>query len=129
MPATPPVPLCDIGAQYRALQPQIDAAVLRVLGSGQAILGPEAAAFRTRAVIPVHLFGQCADMRAIKEVADRYAVRVVEDAAQSFGAEYQGTPCGGLGDLGCFSFYPSKNLGTFGDAGMVTTNDDHLAVK
>lgn len=207
----PPVPLCDIGIQYRALQPEIDAAVLRVLGSGQVILGPEVAAFeaeaaeacgvkhavgcadgtnalllalaaldvgpgdevivppftffatvgsvcrlgarpvfadidpltfnldpdqvedkvtdRTRAVIPVHLFGQCADMKPIREIAARYGVRVVEDAAQSFGAEYQGKRCGGLGDMGCFSFYPSKNLGTFGDAGMVTTDDDALAAK
>ncbi|HEY2786734.1 MAG TPA: DegT/DnrJ/EryC1/StrS family aminotransferase [Fimbriiglobus sp.] len=207
----PPVPLCDVGAQYRALQPEIDAAVLRVLGSGQAILGPEVAAFeteaaaycgvkhaigcadgtnalllalaaldvgpgdevicppftffatagsicrlgarpvfadidpltfnldvdqvedkitdRTRAVIPVHLFGQCADMGPIAAVAARNAVRVIEDAAQSFGADIQGKKCGGLGDVGCFSFYPSKNLGTFGDAGLVTTNDDALAAK
>ncbi len=207
----PPVPLCDIGARYRALQPEIDAAVLRVLASGQAILGPEVAAFeseaaaycgvkhaigcadgtnalllalaaldvgpgdevicppftffataasvcrlgarpvfadidpitfnldvdqvedkitdRTRAVIPVHLFGQCADMKPIREVAARYSVRVIEDAAQSFGADYQGKKCGGLGDVACFSFYPSKNLGTLGDAGMVTTDDDILAAK
>jgi dTDP-4-amino-4,6-dideoxygalactose transaminase len=207
----PPVPLCDVGARYRALRPELDAAVLRVLGSGQAILGPEVAGFeaeaaeycgvkhaigcadgtnalllalaaldvgpgdevicppftffatagsvcrlgarpvfadidpltfnldpdqvedkitdRTRAVIPVHLFGQCADMRAIDAIASRYGVRVVEDAAQSFGAEYQDKKCGGLGDVGCFSMYPSKNLGAFGDAGLVTTDDDAMATK
>jgi dTDP-4-amino-4,6-dideoxygalactose transaminase len=206
-----PVPLCDIGAQYRGLQAEIDAAVLRVLRSGQAILGPEVLSFereaadfcgaahavgcadgtnalllaltaldigpgdevilppftffatagsvvrvgakpvfvdidpltynldpskleaavtpRTRAVMPVHLFGQCADMDPIWDVADRYGLYVIEDAAQSFGADYNGRRCGTLGVVSCFSFYPSKNLGTLGDAGMVTTNSDALAKK
>ena len=206
-----PVPLCDIGAQYRGLQAEIDAAVLRVLRSGQAILGPEVASFereaadfcgaahavgcadgtnalllaltaldigpgdevilppftffataasvvrvgakpvfvdidpltynldpakleaavtpRTRAVMPVHLFGQCADMDPVWDVADRYGLYVIEDAAQSFGADYNGRRCGTLGVVSCFSFYPSKNLGTLGDAGMVTTNSDALAKK
>lgn len=205
------VPMCDILGQYQSLQAEIDAAVLKVLGSGQVILGPEVAAFekeaaaacganhavgcadgttalvmalaaldigpgdevivppftffatvgsvvrvgakpvfvdvdpltfnldpakleaaitpRTRAVIPVHLFGQCADMDRIASVADRYGVYVIEDAAQSFGAEYKGKRCGGMGTIGCFSFYPSKNVGTLGDAGMVTTNDAALAKK
>jgi dTDP-4-amino-4,6-dideoxygalactose transaminase len=206
-----PVPLCDIQAQYRALQPQIDAAVLRVLGTGQAILGPEVEAFekeaaaatgaafavgcssgtdalilalhavgvgpgdevivppftffatasavarlgakpvfadidpvtfnldpsqvsaritdRTRAIIPVHLFGQCCDMGPIRRVAADNAVYVVEDAAQSMGAEYGGVPCGTLGEVAAFSFYPTKNLGAVGDAGMVTTNSPELAAK
>jgi len=206
-----PVPLCDIQAQYKALQPQIDAAVLRVLGTGQAILGPEVEAFekeaaaatgaafavgcssgtdalilalhavgvgpgdevivppftffatasavarlgakpvfadidpvtfnldpsqvsariteRTRAVIPVHLFGQCCDMGPIRRVAADNAVYVVEDAAQSQGAEYGGVPCGTLGEVAAFSFYPTKNLGAVGDAGMVTTNSPELAAR
>ncbi len=208
---TPPVPLCDILGQYRSLQDEIDNAVLQVLRSGQAILGPEVAAFeqeaaefcgaahaigcadgtnalllalaaldvgpgdevilppftffatvgsiirtgatpvfvdidpltynidpgaieakvtaKTKAIMPVHLFGQCADMDPIWDIADRYGLYVVEDAAQSFGAEYQGRRCGTLGVISCFSFYPSKNLGTMGDAGMVTTNNAALAKK
>ncbi|QDU22248.1 DegT/DnrJ/EryC1/StrS family aminotransferase [Urbifossiella limnaea] len=206
-----PVPLCDIQAQYKALQPQIDAAVLRVLGTGQAILGPEVEAFekeaaastgaafavgcssgtdalvlalhavgvgpgdevivppftffatasavarlgakpvfadidpvtfnldpsqvaaritdKTRAVIPVHLFGQCCDMGPIRRVAADNAVYVVEDAAQSQGAEYGGVQCGTLGEIAAFSFYPTKNLGAVGDAGMVTTNSPELAAR
>ncbi len=201
----PPVPLCDIQAQYRGLKEQIDAAVLRVLGSGQAILGPEVAAFEhetaqfcganyavgcgsgtdalvlalhaldigpgdevivppftffatasavtrvgakpvfvdidpvtfnidpnqieakitphTRAIIPVHLFGQCCDMDAIWAIAEEHRLYVVEDAAQSFGSEYKGQRCGTLGISACLSFYPTKNLGALGDAGAVTTND------
>lgn len=207
----PPVPLCDVNAQYRALRPEIDAAVLRVVGSGQAINGPDVAAFereaadycgakfavgcgsgtdalllalqaldvgpgdevilppftffatlgcvircgavpvfadvdpdtynldpaevearltrRTKAVIPVHLFGQCADMDPIRELARANGVKVIEDAAQSFGADYRGTRCGTLGEVGCFSFYPSKNLGTLGDAGLVTTDDPAVAKR
>ena len=205
------VPLCDIQAQYCALKDEIDAAVLRVIGSGQAILGPEVAAFekevatycgaahavgcssgtdalilalhaldigpgdevivppftffatasavcrlgarpvfadidpvtfnidssqigtkitnRTRAIVPVHLFGQCADMEPIWRLAEDHQLYVVEDAAQSFGSEYQGKRCGMLGGISCFSFYPTKNLGTLGDAGLVTTNDAEWAKK
>lgn len=200
-----PVPLCDIPTQYRALQGDIDAAVGRVLASGQAILGPEVAAFeqeaaafcgaahavgcgsgtdalvlalhalnigpgdevivppftffatvssvcrvgatpvfadidpitfnldptqveakvtdRTRAIIPVHLFGQCCEMDELNQLAADHGLYVVEDAAQSFGSEYRGRRCGTLGTVAAFSFYPTKNLGTFGDAGMVTTDD------
>ncbi|MBN9123017.1 MAG: DegT/DnrJ/EryC1/StrS family aminotransferase, partial [Planctomycetes bacterium] len=206
-PATP-VPLCDIQAQYRGLKEQINAAVLRVLGSGQAILGPEVAAFekeaaefcgaahgvgcgsgtdalvlalhalgvgpgdevivppftffatasavsrvgakpvfvdidpvtfnidpnqieakitsQTRAIIPVHLFGQCCDMEPIWDVAEEHQLYVVEDAAQSFGSEYKGRRCGQLGVVACLSFYPTKNLGALGDAGMVVTNDEGI---
>jgi dTDP-4-amino-4,6-dideoxygalactose transaminase len=210
-PPPSPVPLCDILGQYRSLQADIDAAVLRVLGSGQAILGPEVAAFerecadylgarhalgcgsgtdalllalhaldigpgdevilppftffatlgsvlrvgatpvfadidpltynldptlleaaitpRTKAVMPVHLFGQCADMDPIRSIADENRLHVIEDAAQSFGSSYEGVKCGTLGVISCFSFYPSKNLGTLGDAGLVTTDDERLHKK
>jgi dTDP-4-amino-4,6-dideoxygalactose transaminase len=206
-----PVPLCDILGQYQALQPEIDAAVLRVLASGQAILGPEVAAFeketaeycgakyalgcgsgtdalllalhaleigpgdevilppftffatvgsvlrvgatpifvdidpltynidptlieakitpRTKAIMPVHLFGQCADMGPIQKIADENRVHLIEDAAQSFGSCYERRKCGTLGTISCFSYYPSKNIGTLGDAGAVTTNDEALHKK
>jgi dTDP-4-amino-4,6-dideoxygalactose transaminase len=81
----------------------------------------------TRAILPVHLFGLCADMAPILDVATRAAIPVVEDGAQAIGARYQGRQAGGLGTLACFSFFPSKNLGAFGDAGLVTTNDASLA--
>lgn len=84
---------------------------------------------RTRAIIPVHLFGQCADMDPILDVARRHRIPVVEDAAQSIGAEYKGRRAGSMAELGAFSFFPSKNLGGFGDAGLVTTNDEALAEK
>jgi len=203
-----PVPLCDINARYKLLKPQIDAAVLRVLASGQAILGPEVLAFekeaaafcgaefavgcgsgtdalvlalhalgigpgdevivppftffatasavcrvgatpvfadidpltfnldpnqleakitrRTKAVIPVHLFGQCCDMDAIWEIAEEHQLFVVEDAAQSFGSDYRGRRCGTLGAVAAMSFYPTKNLGALGDAGLVVTNDPEV---
>jgi dTDP-4-amino-4,6-dideoxygalactose transaminase len=82
---------------------------------------------RTRAIIPVHLFGQMADMDPIMEIAGRHSVYVIEDAAQAIGSEYKGRRAGSIGHLGCFSFFPSKNLGAFGDGGMVTTNDPVLA--
>ncbi len=82
---------------------------------------------RTRAIIPVHLFGQMADMDPILEIAKRHTVYVIEDAAQAIGSEYKGRRAGSIGHLGCFSFFPSKNLGAFGDGGMVTTNDPALA--
>jgi dTDP-4-amino-4,6-dideoxygalactose transaminase len=205
------VPLCDLGAQYRDLQPQVLAALTRVLASGQVILGPEVAALeaevaaycgvqhavgcasgtdalslalcalglgpgdevilppftffasagcvcrlgarpvfvdidpvtynldpvevarkvtpRTRAVMAVHLYGQCADVDALAEIAAVHRVALVEDAAQAIGAEFQGKRAGNLGTVGCFSFYPSKNLGAYGDAGMVVTNDPDLAAR
>ena len=84
---------------------------------------------RTRAVIPVHLYGQCAEMDAVLEVARRHKVPVVEDAAQAVGAEDAGRRAGSMGDVGCFSFYPTKNLGGAGDGGMLTTDDDELAAR
>jgi dTDP-4-amino-4,6-dideoxygalactose transaminase len=205
------VPLCDLLAQYKPLQSEIEQAVCRVLASGQAILGPEVAALesevanysgttygvgcgsgtdaislalhamgigpgdeviippftffatagcvvrcgatpvfadidpqtfnidpeqierkitpRTRAIMPVHLFGQCADMKRIWDIAARHGIPVIEDAAQSFGAEYQGKRAGSLGAIACFSFYPTKNLGTYGDAGMSVTADPEWAER
>lgn len=205
------VPLCDIQAQYRDLQVQIDEAVGRVLSSGQVILGPEVVALedevarycgvghavgcgsgtdalllafqalgigpgdevilppftffatagavcrtgarpvfadidpttynldphqvenkiteRTRAICVVHLFGQCADMEPLWRIAERNGLPIVEDAAQALGAEYQGKRTGTLGAIGCFSFYPTKNLGACGDGGMVVTNDPEWAAR
>ena len=82
---------------------------------------------RTKAIIPVHLFGQCADMAAINEIAKRKKIYVIEDACQAIGAAQQGKRAGILGDTGCFSFFPSKNLGGFGDGGLITTNEKTLA--
>jgi dTDP-4-amino-4,6-dideoxygalactose transaminase len=84
---------------------------------------------RTRAIIPVHLFGQMADMPAINVIARRHHLVVIEDAAQAIGAESHGTRAGSAGDLACFSFYPTKNLGGVGDGGMITTNDPALAER
>jgi dTDP-4-amino-4,6-dideoxygalactose transaminase len=82
---------------------------------------------KTRAIIPVHLFGQCADMDPILALAKEHGLKVIEDAAQSIGAKYRGVSSGTMGDFGTYSFFPSKNLGGFGDGGMLVTNDDELA--
>jgi dTDP-4-amino-4,6-dideoxygalactose transaminase len=84
---------------------------------------------RTRAIIPVHLYGQVAEMNPIMEIAERHKLYVIEDAAQAIGAEDKGRRAGSIGHFGCFSFFPSKNLGGFGDGGMITTNDPELADK
>jgi dTDP-4-amino-4,6-dideoxygalactose transaminase len=84
---------------------------------------------RTKAVIPVHLYGQPADMDPILELAKRHGLKVIEDAAQAHGAEYKGRRIGSIGDCACFSFYPGKNLGAYGDAGALVTSDDALARK
>lgn len=83
----------------------------------------------TRAIIPVHLYGQPADMDAVLDIARRHHLFVIEDACQSHGARYKGRRTGTLGNLGCFSFYPSKNLGAYGDGGAVVTDDQKLAEK
>lgn len=203
------IPLIDLGAQYRAIQPEVDQAIRGVLESGTFILGPQVAALeqevarylgvryavgvgsgtdalvlslraleigpgdevilpaftffasagaillagakpvlvdidpetycidvaqlearitpRTKAIMPVHLFGHPAEMDTILNIAKRHDVRVVEDNAQAIGAEYKGRRTGGIGDVGCLSFFPSKNLGAYGDGGMVVTNDEQLA--
>jgi dTDP-4-amino-4,6-dideoxygalactose transaminase len=82
---------------------------------------------KTRAILPVHLFGQSAEMDPILQVARKHGLKVIEDGAQAIGTAYKGHKVGGLGDIGCFSFFPSKNLGCFGDGGLMTCNDDHLA--
>jgi dTDP-4-amino-4,6-dideoxygalactose transaminase len=204
-----PIPLLDLGAEYRELKTEIDAAVGRVLESGQFILGKEVAGLeeefaaycdveyaigvnsgtsalhlallaagigagdevitvpftfyataaaigyvggvpvyvdidpgtfnidvtrieaaiteRTRAILAVHLYGQPADMDPILEIAARHKLRVIEDVAQAHGAEYKGRRTGGIGDIGCFSFYPTKNLGAAGEGGMVTTSNSEYA--
>lgn len=78
---------------------------------------------KTKAIIPVHLYGQCADMDPILEIARKHGLVVIEDAAQAHGAEYKGRKAGSIGDMGCFSFYPGKNLGAYGEGGMVTTSN------
>ncbi|MGQ9756203.1 MAG: DegT/DnrJ/EryC1/StrS family aminotransferase [Desulfotomaculales bacterium] len=84
---------------------------------------------KTKAIIPVHLYGQMADMDEIMAIAREYELFVIEDAAQAIGAEYRGRKAGSIGHLGCFSFFPTKNLGAYGDGGMVVTNDDELAER
>lgn len=85
---------------------------------------------RTKAIIPVHLYGQCADMTPILEIAAKHGLAVVEDAAQAIGSEYRdGRRAGSMGTMGCFSFFPSKNLGGLGDGGMIVTNDEQLAER
>jgi len=208
------VPYLDLKAQYQSIKPEIDAAISRVLESGQFVLGPEVAAFeqefaaycgatecialnsgtsalhlallaagvgpgdevitvpftfvasvaaviyagarpvlvdidprsftmdpsvieaaitpRTKAILPVHLYGQPADMAPIMEVAQRHGLVVIEDAAQAHGAKYDGAkykarPVGSIGDMACFSFYPGKNLGAYGEAGAVTTSNPEYA--
>jgi dTDP-4-amino-4,6-dideoxygalactose transaminase len=203
------VPFLDLRAQYRAIQPEVDAAIAGVFASGRFILGEQVAAFehefalycgaqhgigvgsgteaihlallacgvgpgdevitvpntavatvaaieqtgaqpvfvdvdwqtrnldagrleaaitlRTRAIVPVHLYGLPADLRPIQAIARQHNLRVVEDCAQAHGALYRGQRVGSIGDLGCFSFYPTKNLGAYGDGGFITTNDAALA--
>ena len=84
---------------------------------------------KTKAIVPVHLYGQCADMQPILAIAQRYGLAVVEDCAQAHGAKYRGQSAGTIGQAGAFSFYPSKNLGAFGDGGAVVTNDAAIAAK
>ena len=90
----------------------------------EASIGPA-----TRAIVPVHLYGQTADLDPILSIARRHGLRVLEDAAQAHGAEYKGRKAGSSGDVGCFSFYPTKNLGAFGDGGLVATSDADLAER
>ncbi len=203
------IPFADLKAQYRSIQPEIDAAIANTLESSQFILGREVAAFeeefaafqgarhcvgtnsgtsalhlallatgigagdevittpftfvataaailyagarpvyvdidpetynidpskiaaaitaKTKAIMPVHLFGHAADMDPILELARRHGLVVIEDACQAHAGEYKGRRVGSIGDIGCFSFYPGKNLGAYGEAGGVTTNDPELA--
>jgi dTDP-4-amino-4,6-dideoxygalactose transaminase len=84
---------------------------------------------RTKVILPVHLYGQPAELKSLREIATRHKLWLIEDAAQAIAAEYDGRRCGSIGDLACFSFYPSKNLGAYGDAGAVSGNDETLLAK
>jgi dTDP-4-amino-4,6-dideoxygalactose transaminase len=84
---------------------------------------------RTRAIMPVHLYGQTADLAPMLDIARKHGLYLIEDAAQAHGARYGGQPAGSIGDVGCFSFYPGKNLGAYGDAGLVTTSNEEIADK
>jgi dTDP-4-amino-4,6-dideoxygalactose transaminase len=84
---------------------------------------------RPRAILPVHLYGRSADMKALMQIASEYELQIIEDCAQAIGAEYQGQRVGSFGQAGCFSFFPTKNLGGYGDGGMVTTRDPNLAAR
>ena len=106
-----PVPVEPVEATYNLDPSRVEAAITP----------------RTRAILPVHLYGQIADMDSLREVATRRGLRLIEDAAQAHGATYKGSPAGSLSDAAGWSFYPGKNLGAMGDAGAVTTNDDQLA--
>jgi len=108
-----PIPVEPVDATYNIDPAKIEAAITP----------------RTRAIIAVHLYGQPADMDVIMAIADKYGLKVIEDAAQAHGATYKGRKAGGLGHAAGFSFYPGKNLGALGDAGAITTNDDALADK
>ncbi|MBU4491268.1 MAG: DegT/DnrJ/EryC1/StrS family aminotransferase [Euryarchaeota archaeon] len=99
--------------------------VRRLEGEQERRLGGE----RIRAIIPVHLYGQPANMDEIMAIADEYELAVIEDACQAHGAEYKGRRAGSIGDAGCFSFYPGKNLGAYGEAGAIVTNNSELAAK
>jgi dTDP-4-amino-4,6-dideoxygalactose transaminase len=104
----------DIDPERRTMDPaRLEAAITR----------------RTKAILPVHLYGQPADMEPIMRIADRSGIAVVEDAAQAHGAYYQGRRVGQFGLMGCFSFYPGKNLGAYGEGGALVTNDDNLAAR
>lgn len=106
--------LVDIDPDYFTLDPlQLEAAITS----------------RTKAIVPVHIYGQPADLGAITSIAARYGIRVIEDCAQAHGATYRGKRVGSWGDIGCFSFYPTKNLGAIGDGGAITTNDSELAER
>ncbi len=87
----------------------------------------QAITLRTKAIIPVHLYGQTADMDPILAIAKKHGLIVIEDACQAHGAEYKGRRAGSMGDMGCFSFYPGKNLGAYGEGGMVTTSNPEFA--
>lgn len=202
------IPLMNVTRQYASIQGELDSAALRVLHSGQYILGKEVSSFeqnfaeyigvkyavgvangtdaltialmalgigagdevitsamsffataeaiaavgavpvfvdctmdtytvdvdqieskiseKTKAIIPVHLYGQCADMDRINAIAEQYHLWIIEDAAQAVGAKYKGKYAGGLGNIGCFSFFPTKNLGCSGDGGIITTDNEEL---
>jgi dTDP-4-amino-4,6-dideoxygalactose transaminase len=103
--------------------------VEEMTGTIDALAAERAITPRTRAVIPVHLYGQTADMASLFEIANEYKIEIVEDACQAIGARYRGVPAGSMGSAAAFSFYPGKNLGACGDAGAVVTNDEEIATR
>ena len=119
---------CDIEPGSFNLSPAAvrDFIELRCTVQGTALIN-RATGGRVKALMPVHLYGQCADMDPLMAVAREHGLRVIEDAAQAIGSECRGVRAGTIGDIGCFSFFPSKNLGAFGDAGLCTTNQEELA--
>lgn len=121
---------CDIDPVTFNIDPRSVEALIarRYERRGEKLVNRESGAI-AKALLPVHLFGQMADMDPLVEIARRDGLHIVEDAAQAIGSEYKGRRAGSLGDIGCFSFFPSKNLGAFGDAGMCTTNDPALAER
>src|SRR5436853_20782 len=139
------VPFANLARASESLRAELDAAASDVVSSGSFVLGEQGAAFerefaaacgaghaggvgpRSVAVVPVHLYGQCADVDASREVAGD--VPIVEDCAQAHGAALRGRGAGTMGELGCFSFYPTKNLGALGDGGAVVTDNAGLAER
>jgi dTDP-4-amino-4,6-dideoxygalactose transaminase len=122
---------CDIDPKTYNLDPEALIALLEdECETGTEDLVHRRSGARVRVLMPVHLYGQTADMEKLSAIAEEYGLRIVEDAAQSIGSEYlDGGRAGSAGDIGCFSFFPSKNLGAFGDGGMCTCNDEDLAEK
>ena len=114
-------PITNLGAKVVFVDVSPDTYTMDVAQLEEKITG------RTKAILPVHLYGQPADMDPIMEIAERYGIAVIEDAAQAHGAEYNGRRAGTLGDMACFSFYPGKNLGAYGDAGAIVTNNEEYA--
>ena len=121
---------CDIDPVTFNLSPAAVQTFIDVNCTVQEGLINRATGGRIKALMPVHLYGQSADMDPLMAIARRYRLKVIEDAAQAIGTEYKnGLRAGTIGDVGCFSFFPSKNLGAFGDAGLCTTNDEELAER
>jgi dTDP-4-amino-4,6-dideoxygalactose transaminase len=119
---------CDIDPVTFNLSPAAVQALLEAQGEMRdGVLVNRRTGGRIRAIMPVHLYGQSADMAPLLAIARQYGLKVIEDAAQAIGTEYRGQRVGSFGDVGCFSFFPSKNLGAFGDAGLCTANDPALA--
>ena len=120
---------CDIDPEtFNISAAAVESFIERQCRVDQGVLVNRWSGGRIRALMPVHLYGQSADMDALVRIARAYGLRIIEDAAQAIGTEYSdGTRVGSIGDIGCFSFFPSKNLGAFGDAGLCTTNDPDLA--
>jgi dTDP-4-amino-4,6-dideoxygalactose transaminase len=120
---------CDIDPEtFNISAAAVESFIERQCRVDQGVLVNRWTGGRIRALMPVHLYGQSADMDGLVRIARAYGLRIIEDAAQAIGTEYSdGTRVGSIGDIGCFSFFPSKNLGAFGDAGLCTTNDPDLA--